>query len=231
MNAAKKVLPLRHLPRHRPRLPQARPQGFGRTVGGTGVDRYPRVLRGSAGQVDLMVPHRCCSASSPAATAERITRRRRGVARHARAEIPEIREIRWGANLGPSAGEYPLRSDREHSMTWRRWIATSIHPVHRRRVGEHLAQIREARLARRYRSVAPEPEPMLLHCCSPCRSRSRSAPTPLKPVHDALHYDVTLVLGDTGNHVLGQVQTTWLPRLQRSRSRSSSTRPFAWFGC
>lgn len=34
----------------------------------------------------------------------------------------------------------------------------------------------------------------------------------IKPVHDALHYDVTLILSDTGKHVLGQVQTTWLLR-------------------
>src|SRR5688500_9719665 len=28
-------------------------------------------------------------------------------------------------------------------------------------------------------------------------------------VHDALHYDITLVPSDTGTHVLGEVQTTW----------------------
>jgi aminopeptidase N len=31
----------------------------------------------------------------------------------------------------------------------------------------------------------------------------------LRPVHDALHYDVTLIPSDTGTHVLGEVQTTW----------------------
>jgi aminopeptidase N len=31
----------------------------------------------------------------------------------------------------------------------------------------------------------------------------------IRPVHDALHYDITLVPSDTGNHVLGEVQTTW----------------------
>lgn len=35
-------------------------------------------------------------------------------------------------------------------------------------------------------------------------------PDTLHPVHDALHYDVTLVIGDTGTHIVGQVQTTWL---------------------
>jgi aminopeptidase N len=29
------------------------------------------------------------------------------------------------------------------------------------------------------------------------------------PVHDALHYDITLVPGDTGTHLLGEVQTSW----------------------
>src|SRR5882762_7888786 len=31
----------------------------------------------------------------------------------------------------------------------------------------------------------------------------------IRPVHDALHYDITLVPSDTGTHVLGEVQTTW----------------------
>src|SRR5215210_6138761 len=31
----------------------------------------------------------------------------------------------------------------------------------------------------------------------------------IHPVHDALHYDVTLVPSDTGTHVLAEVQTTW----------------------
>ena len=30
-------------------------------------------------------------------------------------------------------------------------------------------------------------------------------PDTIRPVHDALHYDVTLVLGDTSTHILGQV--------------------------
>jgi aminopeptidase N len=36
-----------------------------------------------------------------------------------------------------------------------------------------------------------------------------------RPLHDALHYDVTLVLGDSGRNVLGQVETTWLLRSAR----------------
>ena len=31
----------------------------------------------------------------------------------------------------------------------------------------------------------------------------------LRPPHDALHYDITLVPSDTGTHVLSEVQTTW----------------------
>ncbi|HEX2610392.1 MAG TPA: hypothetical protein VHK68_05225, partial [Gemmatimonadales bacterium] len=31
----------------------------------------------------------------------------------------------------------------------------------------------------------------------------------IHPVHDALHYDVTLVPSDSGTHVLAEVQTTW----------------------
>jgi aminopeptidase N len=31
----------------------------------------------------------------------------------------------------------------------------------------------------------------------------------IHPVHDALHYDITLVPSDTGTHVLGEVQITW----------------------
>jgi aminopeptidase N len=37
----------------------------------------------------------------------------------------------------------------------------------------------------------------------------------IHPVHDALHYDVTLVPSDTGKHVLAEVQTTW--RLRSSQ--------------
>ena len=34
-------------------------------------------------------------------------------------------------------------------------------------------------------------------------------PDTARPVHRAEHYDVTLVLGDSGSHVAGQVETTW----------------------
>ena len=31
----------------------------------------------------------------------------------------------------------------------------------------------------------------------------------IHPVHDALHYDITLVPSDSGRHVLSEVQTSW----------------------
>jgi len=34
-------------------------------------------------------------------------------------------------------------------------------------------------------------------------------PDTARPHHHALSYDVTLVLGDSGHHVLGEVQTRW----------------------
>jgi aminopeptidase N len=34
-------------------------------------------------------------------------------------------------------------------------------------------------------------------------------PDTVRPLHDALNYDITLVVGDTGRHILGEVETTW----------------------
>jgi aminopeptidase N len=34
-------------------------------------------------------------------------------------------------------------------------------------------------------------------------------PDTIRPVHDALHYDITLIPSDTGTHVLGEVQINW----------------------
>src|SRR5262245_14675621 len=61
-------------------------------------------------------------------------------------QIPEIRDIRWGANLGPSAAEYPhvLTVAFDDLDALERYL---IHPVHRRVVAEHLEGIREAKLA------------------------------------------------------------------------------------
>jgi aminopeptidase N len=46
---------------------------------------------------------------------------------------------------------------------------------------------------------------VLLQTQSPLAARADT----IRPVHDALHYDITLVPSDTGNHVLAEVQTTW----------------------
>jgi aminopeptidase N len=49
---------------------------------------------------------------------------------------------------------------------------------------------------------------LLFQTQSPLAARADTA----RPVHDALHYDITLVPSDTGTHVLAEVQTTWLLR-------------------
>jgi hypothetical protein len=60
--------------------------------------------------------------------------------------IPEIRGLRWGPNLAPSAKEY------SHVLTVVLDDMGAVsryadHPVHSRVLAEHLAPIREARLA------------------------------------------------------------------------------------
>jgi aminopeptidase N len=34
-------------------------------------------------------------------------------------------------------------------------------------------------------------------------------PDTARPLHDAKHYEITLVLGDSGHHVLGEIETNW----------------------
>jgi aminopeptidase N len=46
---------------------------------------------------------------------------------------------------------------------------------------------------------------LLLQTQSPLAARVDT----IHPVHDALHYDITLVPGDTGTHLLAEVQTSW----------------------
>ena len=46
---------------------------------------------------------------------------------------------------------------------------------------------------------------LLLQSQSPLASRADT----IRPVHDALHYDITLIPSDTGTHVLGEVQVNW----------------------
>ncbi|HEU5154173.1 MAG TPA: Dabb family protein [Gemmatimonadales bacterium] len=92
-----------------------------------------------------MILHLVLLRFKPGTTAQRIA----GLAAallDMKGPIPEILDIRWGANLGPSATEYP------HALTvtfddldaLERYL---VHPVHRRVVAEHLEAIREAKLA------------------------------------------------------------------------------------
>src|SRR5918995_1078198 len=52
---------------------------------------------------------------------------------------------------------------------------------------------------------------LLLQSQSPLASRADT----IRPVHDALHYDITLIPSDTGTYVLGEVQINW--RLRSSK--------------
>jgi stress responsive alpha/beta barrel protein len=63
-----------------------------------------------------------------------------------RGAIPDIRRISWGANLGPSAGEYShvLVVTLDDMVGVERYLQ---HPVHRQTVADFVADIREARLA------------------------------------------------------------------------------------
>jgi aminopeptidase N len=46
---------------------------------------------------------------------------------------------------------------------------------------------------------------LLLQTSSPLAVRADT----IRPIHDALHYDITLVPSDTGNHILGEVEIKW----------------------
>ena len=63
-----------------------------------------------------------------------------------RGRIPEIRDVRWGPNLGPSAGDYPyvLAVTADDMAAVQRYLD---HPVHVQTIAEFVAGIREARLA------------------------------------------------------------------------------------
>jgi stress responsive alpha/beta barrel protein len=63
-----------------------------------------------------------------------------------RGRIPEIREVRWATNLGPSADEYShvLTVVADDMAAVDRYL---VHPLHQQTVAEYLGPIREARLA------------------------------------------------------------------------------------
>ncbi len=60
--------------------------------------------------------------------------------------IPEVRDVRWGPNLAPSATEYPwvLTVVVADMAAVERYLA---HPVHQQVVAEFLAPVRDGRLA------------------------------------------------------------------------------------
>lgn len=92
-----------------------------------------------------MIYHIVCFRFKPGTPAESITAA--GAALRAmNGKVPEIRSVRWGPNLGPSATEY------SHVLTVvlddMQGVARYLeHPVHQETVARHLAPIREARFA------------------------------------------------------------------------------------
>ncbi len=49
--------------------------------------------------------------------------------------------------------------------------------------------------------------PLLLALQAPAPLAARA--DSIRPLHDALDYDITIIVGDTGSHIVGQVQTRW----------------------
>ncbi|MGH7703986.1 MAG: Dabb family protein [Gemmatimonadales bacterium] len=92
-----------------------------------------------------MVLHLVLLRFKPGTTPERIARAGEGL-RSMQQRIPEIRRISWGANLGPSSGEYShvLAVTLDDVAAVKRYLD---HPAHLAAVAEHLSEIREARLA------------------------------------------------------------------------------------
>ena len=92
-----------------------------------------------------MILHQVLLRFKRATTAERIAALAAALL-EMKGPIPEIRDLRWGANLGPSNVEYPyvLTVTFDDLDALERYL---IHPVHRRVVAEHLEAIREAKLA------------------------------------------------------------------------------------
>ena len=92
-----------------------------------------------------MILHLVLLRFKPGTTAERIAPLAAALL-DMKGSIPEILDIRWGANLGPSTAEYPyvLTVAFDDLDALERYL---VHPVHRRVVAEHLEAIREAKLA------------------------------------------------------------------------------------
>jgi hypothetical protein len=92
-----------------------------------------------------MIHHIVCFRFKPDTRAEQIAAA--GAALLAmQGQIPEIRAVRWSANLAPSAAEYShvLTVAADDMAAVGRYLE---HPVHQQAVARHIAPIRDARLA------------------------------------------------------------------------------------
>ena len=92
-----------------------------------------------------MIHHIVCFRFKPGTSVERIDAAGAALERLP-ARILEIRSVRWGLNLAPSTGEYSnvLTVVLDDMAAVEHYLA---HPDHQAIVNEHLAPIREARLA------------------------------------------------------------------------------------
>ncbi len=92
-----------------------------------------------------MIHHLVCFRFKPGTSADQIALA--GAALESMpARIPDIHSLRWGLNLAPSTGEYShvLTVVLDDMAAVERYLT---HPYHQAIVTEHLAPIREARLA------------------------------------------------------------------------------------
>ena len=92
-----------------------------------------------------MILHLVLIRFRPGTEPDRIARALEGMLTM-RGRIPEIRDVSWSRNLGPSADEYShiLRVILDDMDAVQRYLD---HPVHKAAVADHLSEIREARLA------------------------------------------------------------------------------------
>jgi len=92
-----------------------------------------------------MIHHLVCFRFKAGTTPEQVERAGQALL-GMKGRIPEIREIRWGPNFGPSVNDYThvLTVLLDDMAAVGRYLA---HPVHVQVVAEALAPIREARLA------------------------------------------------------------------------------------
>lgn len=92
-----------------------------------------------------MVHHIVCIRFKEGTTTEQIEAAGYAL-RGMQARIPDVRAVRWGPNLAPSAGEYShvLTVELDDMVAVERYLD---HPFHRQVVADHLTPIRDGRLA------------------------------------------------------------------------------------